>query len=129
MPHPSKQKQKLPHAFVLEALAPLNPEVRRVFSGFGVYLGDLLVCMLRKHEKSPRDNGVWLVLSDSTDPADPQLRREFPSIRSIELLNKKIGHWLLIPSDSPHFETEALHACDLLLRHDARFGRIPASRR
>ena len=129
MPHPSKQKQKLPHAFVLEALAPLNPEVRRVFSGFGVYMGDVLVCMLREHEKSPRDNGVWLVLSDSTDPADPQLRREFPSIRSIELLNKKIGHWLLIPSDSPHFETEALHACDLLLRHDARFGRIPASRR
>jgi len=129
MPHPSKQKQKLPHAFVLEALAPLNPEVRRVFSGFGVYMGDVLVCMLREHEKSPRDNGVWLVLSDSTDPADPELRREFPSIRPIGLLNKKIGHWLLIPNDSPHFETEALHACDLLLRHDARFGRIPASRR
>jgi hypothetical protein len=24
---------------------------------------------------------------------------------------------------------EALHACDLLLRHDPRFGRIPKSRR
>jgi hypothetical protein len=108
---------------------PLNPEVRRMFSGFAVYLGDRIVCMLRDHHKSPRDNGVWLVLSDSTNPADPEFYREFPSLRTIELLRSKVGHWLLIPSDSPSFEMEALHACDLLLRHDPRFGRIPLSRR
>jgi hypothetical protein len=129
MPRPAKPKQKTPHAFVVEALMPLNPEVRRMFSGFAVYLGERIVCMLRDHLKSPRDNGVWLVLSDGTDPADPALRREFPSIRSIELLGDKIGHWLLIPSDSPSFETEVLHACDLLLRYDPRIGRIPKSRR
>ena len=129
MPHPAKPKQNAPHPFVVEALMPFNPEVRRMFSGFAVYLGDRIVCMLRDHPKSPRDNGVWLVLSESTNPADPELRREFPSIRSIELLGNKIGHWLLIPTDSPSFEMEALHACDLLLRHDPRFGRIPKSRR
>ena len=128
MPRPIKPKQKPPHAFVLEALAPLNPEVRRMFSGFAVYLGDRIVCMLREHEKSPRDNGVWLVLSEGISPADPQLRREFSSIRSIDLLGNKIRHWLVIPSDSPRFETEALHACDLLLNHDPRLGRIPQSR-
>jgi len=100
-----------------------------MFSGFAVYLGDRIVCMLREHTKSPRDNGVWLVLSEATDPADPHLRREFPSIRSIGLLGNKIRHWLLIPSDSPDFEAEALHACDLLLRKDPRLGRIPESRR
>jgi len=104
MSRPAKLKDKLPHAFVLEALAPLNPEVRRMFSGFAVYLGNRIVCMLRDHTKSPRDNGVWLVLSDSTNPADPDLRREFPSIRSIDLLGNKIRHWLLIPSDGPDFE-------------------------
>jgi hypothetical protein len=129
MPGPIKPKQKPPHGFVLEALAPLNPEVRRMFSGFAVYLGDRIVCMLREHKKSPRDNGVWLVLSERTNPADRDLRREFPSIRSIDLLGGKIRHWLLIPSDSPGFEMEALHACDLLLHHDPRFGRIPQSRR
>jgi hypothetical protein len=86
MPRSTKSKKKPPHAFVLEALAPLNPEVRRMFSGFAVYLGDRIVCMLRDHEKSPQDNGVWLVLSDGVDPADLGLRREFPSIRSIDLL-------------------------------------------
>jgi hypothetical protein len=129
MARPAKPKQKTPHAFVVEALAPLRPEVRRMFSGFAVYLGDRIVCMLRDHQKSSRDNGVWLVLAEGTDPADRPFRREFPSIRSIELLGDKIGHWLLIPSDSDSFEAEAMHACDLLLRHDTRIGRVPKSRR
>ncbi len=51
MPRAAKPKPKLPHAFVVEALAPLNPEVRRMFSGFSVYLGDRIVCMLRNHTK------------------------------------------------------------------------------
>jgi hypothetical protein len=129
MPRNFKPAQKPPHAFVVEALAPLNPEVRRMFSGFAVYLGNRIVCMLRDHAKCPRDNGVWLVLSEGASPANAQLRREFPSLRSIELLKGKISHWLLIPSDSPDFEQEALHACHLLLRHDPRLGRVPASRR
>ncbi len=129
MPRPARLKAKPPHSFVVDALAPLKPEVRRMFSGFAVYVGDLLVLMLRDHVKSPRDNGVWLVLSEGTDPADRTIRREFPSLRRIELLGDKIGHWLLIPSDGENFETEALHACDLLLRRDARLGRVPQSRR
>jgi hypothetical protein len=129
MPRPAKPNAKIPHTFLVDALAPLHPDVRRMFSGFAVYAGDLLVLMLRDHAKSPRDNGVWLVLSDGTDPADATLRREIPSLRRIELLGDKIGHWLLIPSDGPNFETEALYACDLLLRRDPRLGRVPQSRR
>jgi hypothetical protein len=129
MPRAAKPNQKVPQAFVVDALIPLEPEVRRMFSGFAVYVGDRIVCMLRDHAKSPQDNGVWLVLAEGTSPMDPGLRREFPSLRKIELLGEKIGHWLLIPSDSPSFEKEALHACDLLLRRDPRLGRIPKSRR
>jgi len=124
-----KLKPKTPHAFVLDALAPLHPEVRRMFSGFAVYVGDRICCMLRDHPKSPQDNGVWLVLAEGVNPADRALYREFPSLRTIDLLRGKISHWLLIPSDSAGFEAEALHACDLLLQHDPRLGRIPASRR
>ncbi len=89
-----------------------------MFSGFAVYIGNRLVLMLRDHPRSPQDNGIWLVLSEIVSPEDPQLRLEFPSLRGIELLGNKIGHWLLIPSDGPRFEDEAAHACDLLLRHD-----------
>jgi len=58
MPRTAKLKTKPPYSFVVDALAPLQPEVRRMFSGFAVYVGDLLVLMLRNHVKSPRDNGV-----------------------------------------------------------------------
>jgi hypothetical protein len=129
MPRTAKPKKNPPHAFVIDALATLNPEVRRMFSGFSVYVGDRIVLMLREHIKSPRDNGVWLVLSEATNPKDPKLKREFPSLRSIEMLEGTIAHWLVIPSDGANFESEALHACDLLLRRDPRIGRIPASRR
>lgn len=127
---PAKSKRKSPpHAFILEALAPLDPEVRAMFSGFAVYLSNRIVCMLRDSEKSPKDNGVWLVLSETVDPADKSLRKDFPSLRKIALLDGFISHWLLIPSDSPTFEEEALHACDLIMQHDSRIGRIPKSRR
>jgi hypothetical protein len=129
MTRPPKSKTKPPHLFVLDALTPLNPEVRRMFSGFAVYVGNRLLLMLRDHAKSPQDNGLWVVLSEGVDPADASLRQDFPSIRSIQMLGNKIGHWLLIPSDSGDFEIAALHARDLILRHDPRFGRIPQTRR
>jgi hypothetical protein len=129
MPRLLKPHPKLPHPFVLEALAPLNPEVHRMFSGFAVYVGDRILMMLRDHVKSPRDNGIWLVLSESIDPKDASLRQDFPSIRAIQILGNKISHWLLIPSDGADFESEALHACDLIIGNDPRLGRIPQSRR
>jgi hypothetical protein len=124
-----KAKQKPPHAFVVEALSALNPEARRLFSGFGIYVGDKIVLMLRDRPQFPQDNGVWIVLSEETDPRDASLRKEFPSLRKIGLLGGKIGHWLLIPGDGPRFEQEAMRACELVLQRDPRLGRVPASRR
>jgi hypothetical protein len=99
-----------------------------MFSGFAVYVGDKIVLMLRDSAKHPEDNGVWLVFSENANLADPGIRRDFPSLRLIGLLGGKITPWRLIPADRPTFESEALHACELLLRHDLRFGRVPQSR-
>jgi hypothetical protein len=126
---PAKPRRRpAPYPFVLEALTPLEPEVRPMFSGFAVYLGDKIVLMLRDSPKHPEDNGVWLVFSETANLADPGIRRDFPSLRLIGLLGGKIAHWRLIPADSPTFESEALHACELLLKRDPRFGRVPQSR-
>jgi hypothetical protein len=128
-PTGSKPRRKSPpYPFILEAIASLDPEVRPMFSGHAVYIGDKIVFMLRDHPKSPQDNGLWLVLSEITDPASPALRKEFPSIRNIDLLGGAIRHWLILPADSPNFESESLHACDLIHAHDPRLGRIPKSR-
>jgi hypothetical protein len=90
MPRAANAKPKPPYPFVLEALAPLKPEVRRMFSGFAVYIDDKVVCMLRESPKSPQDNGMWLVLSETIDPEDRGLRKDFPSLRKIDLLGGKI---------------------------------------
>lgn len=130
LPTAHKPRRKSPpYPFVLEALAPLEPEVKPMFSGYAVYVGDKIVLMLRDSPKGPKDNGLWLVLSETADPSDAAHRREFPSLRKIALLGDVIRHWLLIPADSPSFETEALHACELILKHDPRIGRIPESRK
>ena len=127
---PARPKRKTaPYPFVLEALMPLDPVVRPMFSGFAVYIGEKIVLMLRDSLKNPKDNGVWLVFSESAHLADKSISRDFPSIRNIELLGGKIAHWRLIPADSPAFESEALHACDLVLKRDPRFGRVPQSRK
>jgi hypothetical protein len=126
---PAKPKRKsAPFPFIIEALAPLEPGVRPMFSGFAVYVGEKIVLILRDSLKQPEDNGVWLVFSDTANLADPGILQDFPSLRLINLLGGKIGHWRLIPADSPTFESEALHACELLLKRDVRFGRIPQSR-
>ena len=55
------KRRTAPYAFIIEALAPLEPEVRPMFSGFAVYVGEKIVLMLRESQKQPEDNGVWLV--------------------------------------------------------------------
>ena len=128
-PAPKPKRKSPPYPFLLEALASLEPEVKPMFSGFAVYHGNKLLLMLRESPRQPEDNGLWLVFSETANPSDPAHRRDFPSLRPIALLGGAIGHWLLIPADSPTFETESLHACDLILRHDPRLGRIPESRK
>jgi len=127
-PKHKPKHRSAPYPFITEALAPLEPEVRPMFSGFAVYVGEKIVLMLRDSLKQPEDNGVWLVFSETANLADPRIRQDFPSVRLIKLLGGKIAHWRLIPADSPTFESEALHACELLLKHDVRFGRVPQSR-
>jgi hypothetical protein len=125
---PLPKRKSPPYPFVLEALAPLQPEVRPIFSGYAVYLGDKIVCMLRDRPTYPEDNGLWLVFSETADIKHKNIRKDFPSLRPIGRLGGVIAHWHLVPADSPNFESEALHVCDLLLRHDPRLGRIPKSR-
>lgn len=122
------KRKSPPFPFLVEALDPLNPEIRPMFSGYAVYVGNKIVAMLRDSLKQPEDNGVWLVLAESTAPDDASLRRELPSLRRIQALGGKIGHWLLIPADGSGFEAESLHVCDLLLARDPRIGRVPKSR-
>ena len=121
-----KQRKPIPHAFVLDAISALSPYTRPMFGCLAIYVKDKIVLILRDKPESIADNGVWLA---TTQEHHQSLRREFPSMRSIQVLGKQVTGWQLLPVDAPDFESTALRACELVLAGDARIGKIPGARR
>ena len=122
----TKRRKPIPHEFVLDALAPLLPETRPMFGCVAVYVAEKIIFALRDKPESQSDNGVWLA---TTLEHHESLRREFPSMRSIRVLGKKVTGWQVLPADAPDFEAAAMRACELVLAGDTRIGKVPDSRR
>jgi len=81
--------------------------------------------ILRDKPTNTADNGVWLA---TTQEHHQSLRREFPNMRSIQVLGKRVTGWQVLPVDAPDFESAALRACELVLGGDSRIGKIPGAR-
>jgi hypothetical protein len=120
-----QRRKPAPHEFVLEALAALSPATRPMFGCLAVYVGDRIVLILRDKPNPAADNGVWLA---TTREHHESLRREFPHMRSIEVLGKQVTGWQVLPADAPDFEEAALHACELIAARDPRIGKVPSPR-
>jgi len=69
---------------------------------------------------------VWLA---TTEEHHDSLRREFPHMRSIQVLGKKVTGWQILPADAQDFEEAALRACELVIAGDPRIGKVPGARR
>jgi hypothetical protein len=121
-----KQHKKIPYEFVLEALADVSPWTRPMFGCLAVYVEDKIVLVLREKPGASPDNGVWLA---TTREHHDSLRRDFPNMRSIEVLGKDVTGWQVLPADAPDFEEAVMRACELVLAGDPRIGKIPKSRR
>jgi hypothetical protein len=120
-----KRRKALPHEFVLDAIAPLSPATRPMFGCLAVYVEDKIVLILRDKPNQTQDNGVWLA---TTKEHHDSLRREFPNMRSIQVLGKKVTGWQVLPADAPDFEEAALRACDFIAARDPRIGKVPGAR-
>ena len=122
----TKRRKAVPYEFVLDAIDALSPRTNPMFGCLAIYVEDKIVLILREKPHPSADNGVWLA---TTQEHHESLRREFPHMRSIEVLGKKITGWQVLPADAPDFEEAALHACDLVLARDPRIGKVPKTRR
>src|SRR5208283_4485505 len=120
-----KQRKPIPHAFVLDAISTLSPYTRPMFGCLAIYVKDKIVLVLRDKPTNTADNGVWLA---TTQEHHQSLRREFPNMRSIQVLGQAVTGWQVLPVDAPDFESAALRACELVLGGDARIGKIPGAR-
>ena len=121
-----KPRKPVPHEFVLEALAALSPRTHPMFGCLAVYVGEKIVLILRDKKDHTADNGVWLA---TTKERHASLRRDFPNMRSIPVLGKKVTGWQVLPADAPDFEEAALRACELIVAGDPRIGKVPGARR
>ena len=120
-----RQRKAVPHEFVLDASAGMSPWTRPMFGCLAVYVTDKIVLILRDKREKAADNGVWLA---TTKEHHESLRREFPNMRSIQVLGKKVTGWQVLPSDAPDFERAALRACELINAKDPRIGKVPGTR-
>lgn len=116
-----KQRKPIPHEFVLEAVAGLSPQTRSMFGCLAVYIEDKIVLILRDKRDNAADNGVWLA---TTKEHHESLRRELPSMRSIQLLGKAVTGWQVLAADAPDFEEAALHVCELIAEKRQRLPSI-----
>ena len=122
----AKQRKRVPYEFVLEALAPLSPMTRPLFSCVAVYVGEKIVFALRDRPTATADNGVWLA---TTQEHHESLRRELPNMRSIGVLGKDVTGWQILPAEAADFETAAMRACELVLARDPRIGKVPKAKK
>jgi hypothetical protein len=121
-----RQRRAVPHQFVLDGIAELSPTTRPMFGCLAVYVARKIVLILRDKRDATADNGVWLA---TTKDHHDSLRREFPNMRSIQVLGKGVTGWQVLPADAADFEEAALRACDLILARDPRIGKIPGARK
>jgi hypothetical protein len=117
-----KKKAPRPFEFVLDELEDLDPITKPMFGAIGVYVRDAIVLILRDRPKSTCDNGVWLA---TTAEHHASLKKDFPSMRSIEVFGPGPTGWQVLPSDADDFEESALRACELIKKSDPRIGKIP----
>src|SRR5260370_8076710 len=52
--------KRVPHEFVLDAIATLSPRTRPMFGCVAVYVEEKIVLILRDKPGADADNGVWL---------------------------------------------------------------------
>jgi hypothetical protein len=117
----AKKRRRVPHEFVLDAITSLSPWTRSMFGCLAVYVKNKIVLVLRDKQDHAADNGVWLA---TTKEHHESLRRDFPSLRSIQVLRSRVTSWQVLPADEEDFEAAALRACELLLAGDPRIGKL-----
>ena len=118
-----KKRKRVPHEFVLEALAELEPLTNPMFGCLAVYVGEKIALILRdSRDHTAADDGVWLA---TTKEHHESLRREFPNMRSIAVFEEEVTGWQVLPVDAADFEEAALRACELIAAKDARIGKVP----
>ena len=123
---PVIRRKRVPHKFVLDAIAEVRPTTRAMFGALAVYVGEKIVFLLRDLPDDPQANGVWLAVPIEFQES---LHAAFPNAGTVRIMSKDISGWGLLAVDADDFEASALRACELVVRNDPRIGKVPNKKR
>ncbi|MCX6311597.1 MAG: hypothetical protein NT084_08150 [Bacteroidetes bacterium] len=120
--------RKVPFPFVTDLLSPLNIVIKPMFGCHAIYLREKIMIILRQRDDHEDANGIWMATSTEHHAS---LKKEFPSMHSVFLLSdgKKETEWQMIPVEADDFESSAIRICEMILKGDARVGKIPKARK
>lgn len=119
-----RKKVDIPYDFMINELFELEPEIRRMFGAFSIYFGDKIYFALRKSEKSPVDNGIWI---GTEKQYHQKIKQLFPSVRNFEEL--KIKKWLVLPESADDFEESGMKLCEMIKEGHPAIGVIPIKKK
>jgi hypothetical protein len=117
-----KPKKSIPYEFVLEALSRMDLHTRPMFGCTSIYVGEKIMLVLRKKEKTDDDTGIWVCIPDEHVI---EMKEAFPMLRGVSFFEDPNSAWQTLHESEPEFEELALKLCALIRKRDPRIGRIP----
>lgn len=119
-------RRAVPFPFVLDALDSVPYHTRPMFGCLAIYVDEKIVLALRDKQPADSDVGVWIA---TTPEHHESLKRDFPSMRSIEIFGTGVTGWQVLPASDIRFEDEALRVAEYVRRRDERIGKLPAKKK
>src|ERR1035438_5355463 len=101
------QSKNIPFPFVLEELHSLDYTIKPMFGCYAVYCAGKIQIILRNRPDNQEVNGVWMATSSEHHDS---LRKEFPTMQSVSILNGGNGetNWQMLHIDDDDFESSVL---------------------
>jgi hypothetical protein len=121
-----KPSKPIPYDFVLEALSGLDLHTRPMFGCTAIYVGEKIMLVLRKKEKTDDDTGIWVCIPDNHVA---EMKQAFPMLRGVSFFEDPHSAWQTLHESEPEFEELALKFCALIRKRDPRIGRIPKQKK
>jgi hypothetical protein len=111
----------LPYDFVIRALYPVRPKVKKMLGGYALYLNKKLILFLRDRTNvSPEFNGVFVA---TVPEFFKELQQEIHTSRMDFDFDGSKDSWIFISEDLPDFEQKVALACELIKKGDDRIGK------
>lgn len=111
---------EVPYDFVLRALYPFRPRIRKLFGCYALVKGKTILLLLRDRERQPEFNGVLVATTPQHYDA---LQKEIHTSRMAFDVDGAEKTWIFISEDLDDFEEKVKKACEMIRNGDNRIGK------